>query len=120
MDGMSLRPLLEGTASSLGREVILAECPNTIFNGAAWNFVARRSEPSASASSWPRSINASTGAGPGGDAPAASTTGPPLWKAAHSTGKRLFTATTLPPQAVPPQPADQQRIEKLRALGYVE
>ena len=124
-DGRSLRPLLEGTVTTLDREVILAESPPTTYSRLAWNFIARRPDAkcfSYELASLDRCFDLVLD--PDERRPLApSGVYGSIWEAARTHGEFVFEGPTpAATAAATPDPldADPERAQKLRALGYVE
>lgn len=126
-DGQTLRPLLEGTATTLEREVILAAAPWSPFSRHAWSFVARR--PDAKCFSYElTSLDCCFDLvrDPSEARPLAPTRYTALWEAARAHGE-VVLGSTAPAAAAPtaaattdPLHVDPERVLKLRALGYLE
>jgi hypothetical protein len=122
VDGQSLRPLLEGRATSLGRDAILAESPPTMCSQWAWNFVARRADAkcfSYTLASLDRCFDLSRD--PDERQPLAPVGAyAALSEAARVHGELLFAGPTMVAQAPQPANVDAERVRKLRALGYLK
>jgi arylsulfatase A-like enzyme len=120
--GLSLRPLLGERPATLDRAMIFAECPPVIWGGYAWNFIART--PGAKCFSY--ELPALDRCFDLRNDPDELRRIPPeeqaaLWEAARTYGEAAFAAPA-PTQAPATSPVldDPERLEKLRALGYVE
>jgi arylsulfatase A-like enzyme len=122
--GVSLGPLLRGEATTLERSLIFAEAPPSIWSDRTWSAIAR--SPTVKCFSFEKpSLDRcfDIAADPAEQKPLdTNDERRPLWEAAkaHSAlaarGKTDF-------QKKPPIPSlhdDPERLEKLRALGYVE
>jgi arylsulfatase A-like enzyme len=121
--GLSLRPLLEGTAAPLDRPYLFAESPRAIGSHYARHFIARRPTGKCFSYELPdldRCFDLASDPDeqnplpPSGDDET-------LWLAARTYGESALGASApLEPAATPAPHADPERVEKLRALGYVE
>ncbi|HWP65494.1 MAG TPA: sulfatase [Candidatus Limnocylindria bacterium] len=123
LDGLSLVPLLDGSAATLGREMVFAESPPTTFSRHAWNFVARRRGGkcfSYELASLDRCFDLTRD--PNEQAPLSTDADPALWQAARLHGESVFAARAEAREsaAAPDATVDPEREEKLRALGYIE
>ena len=121
--GMSLRPLLGGDTTTLARSVVFAESPPSIWSRYAWSYVARRPAGKCFSFDNPALDRCFDLAGdPGELAPLPPVGGQAaLWEAARTYGESAFTGEA---PSTPPPPSSQhddpERVEKLRALGYLQ
>jgi arylsulfatase A-like enzyme len=121
--GLSLAPLLEGRADRLDRELIFAESPPAIWSRYSWSFIARGGGSKCFSYELPaldRCFDLVSDPEeqhplqPAGDEAK-------LWESARTYAEAVITGA--PPAPAKPAPSlheDPQRVEKLRALGYLD